>query len=267
MKDAASSGPSPPPDAADRGPVSRHGRDASDAEYGIHRLRREPVGRASPVRRSADGGYGWCVVLRRRGRGIQMAFWDTTYGGRDEALFVARAYRDAVAAVVPATSRRERRERPRGEARRPEPGEVAASRRRGADPVEGDAPGGGSPSDAAARHSAPPPDLPRVAGVNYQPPLRPGHAAYWVAQTEVTSRGSGKGRRRRARYFNVAKLGHAEAHARAVAARRAMLDAVEGVDDPFLLAPEAHRLHRAGHGERGAASTAETDGERAAVED
>ena len=73
-------------------------------------------------------------------------------------------------------------------------------------------------------------DLPRVAGVNYQPPLRPGHAAYWVAQREVSSRGSGKGRKRRAKYFNVAKLGHAEAHARAVAARRAMLDALVGAD-------------------------------------
>jgi hypothetical protein len=162
-----------------------------------------------------------------------MAFWDTTYGGRDEALFVARAYRDAVAAVVPATTRRER---PRGEARRPEPGDA----------------GGASSSVDAARQSAPPsdrpPDLPRVAGVNYQPPVKPGHAAYWVAQTEVTSRGSGRGRKRRARYFNVAKLGHAEAHARAVAARRTMLDAVEGVDDPFLLDPEAHKLHRAGIG-------------------
>ena len=69
-----------------------------------------------------------------------------------------------------------------------------------------------------------------------------------MAQTEVSSRGSASGRKRRARYFNVAKLGHAEAHARAVAARAAMLDAVEGVDDPYLLAPEARRLHRAGHG-------------------
>ena len=265
MKDAASSASPPDADAAPRR-VSRHGNDASDAEYGVHRLRREPVGRASPVPRSADGGYGWCVVLKRRGRVIQMAFWDTTYGGRDGALFVARAYRDAVATVVPATSRREKRERPRGEARRPDPGEVAASRKRGADPAEGDALGGGSPSDAAAGRSASPPDvppdLPRVAGVNYQPPLRPGHAAYWVAQTEVSSRGSGKGRRRRAKYFNVTKLGHVEAHARAVAARRAMLDALEGVDDPFLLAPEAHRLHRASAG-----VDAGAEGGRAAAED
>jgi hypothetical protein len=76
--------------------------------------------------------------------------------------------------------------------------------------------------------------------------VKPGHAAYWVAQTQVTSRGSGRGRKRRARYFYVAKLGHAEAHARAVAARRAMLDALEDVDDPYLLAPEVQRLHRVG---------------------
>ena len=233
MKDAASPDLSPPPDtAAAPRRVSRHGCDASDAEYGIHRLRREPSGRASPVRRSSDGGYGWCATLRRRGRVIEMAFWDSTYGGRDAALFVARAYRDAVATVVPATSRRERRERPRGEARMPEPDEVGACARAG---------NGASPSE-----TAPPPELPRVAGVSYQPPVRPGHAAYWVAQTEVASRSSPSGRKRRAKYFNVAKLGHAEAHARAVAARAAMLDALEDGDEPLLLAPEARRLHRAG---------------------
>ena len=241
MKDDASSA-SPPDTAAAPRRVSRHGCDASDAEYGIHRLRREPSGRSTPVGRSSDGGYGWCATLRRRGRVIEMAFWDTTYGGRDAALFVARAYRDAVATVVPATSRRERRERPRGEARMPEPGEVAASRASGAGSLGGDAAdGSGSPSDTAL-----PPDLPRVAGVSYQPPVRPGHAAYWVAQTEVASRSSPSGRRRRAKYFNVAKLGHAEAHARAVAARAAMLDTLEDGDEPLLLAPEARRLHRAG---------------------
>ena len=248
MKDAAPP-PSPPadppsPDAAAPCRVSRHGNDASDAEYGIHRLRREPAGRASPLRRSADGGYGWSVMLRRRGRSIQMAFWDTTYGGRDEALFVARAYRDAVATVVPATTRRERRERPRGEARRPE----AEGKAPGSDPSPEGATASTSASSPTSTDGALPPDLLRVAGVNYQPPLRPGHAAYWVAQTEVSSRGSGKGRKRRSKYFNVTRLGHAEAHARAVAARRAMLDAIEDADDPYLLAPEAQRLHRAVQG-------------------
>ncbi|MEF2074840.1 AP2 domain-containing protein [Consotaella aegiceratis] len=48
-----------------------------------------------------DGHQGWVVHLSRGGRSIQTTFTDSTYGGREPALFVARAYRDAMLKVVP----------------------------------------------------------------------------------------------------------------------------------------------------------------------
>lgn len=44
---------------------------------------------------------GWAVNLIRSGRTIQSSFHDRTYGSKEVALHVARAYRDAVLEVVP----------------------------------------------------------------------------------------------------------------------------------------------------------------------
>jgi len=67
-------------------------------------------------RKSKDGGHvkgqqAWLVHLTRGGRSIQNTFSDSTYGGREAALFVARAFRDAVLEIVPPLTTREMRTR------------------------------------------------------------------------------------------------------------------------------------------------------------
>ena len=69
-----------------------------------------------------DGRSAWRAVLRRRGRTLQMRFPDATFGGSEQALVVARAWRDAVMATVPTLQ---------------SDGEAAAS----TDPVDGSRPG------------------------------------------------------------------------------------------------------------------------------
>ena len=80
VESAAIPVPPPPCSAAD---------DDEAARYGIARVV-DPRGR----------GY-WQVIVLRASRRIQASFPDLTYGGERPALAVARAWRDAVMAVVP----------------------------------------------------------------------------------------------------------------------------------------------------------------------
>ena len=70
--------PAPQPTLADEG-----------ASYGISRV-------VSP-----KGRRLWQAVLMRSGRRVQTGFPDLIYGGEEQALTVARAWRDAVMAAVP----------------------------------------------------------------------------------------------------------------------------------------------------------------------
>ncbi|MEO0913255.1 MAG: hypothetical protein AAFY59_09735, partial [Pseudomonadota bacterium] len=76
----------------------RRGHHPSDM-YGIFRKSPGP-----------GGQQAWAVRLSRGGRTIQSTFSDSTYGGRAAALYVARAYRDAVLEIVPPLTRVEMRQ-------------------------------------------------------------------------------------------------------------------------------------------------------------
>ena len=111
--------------------------DPGDPDYAIRRVARPHVARPQAADTSDpamdDGGHdgmhdpeadeaeaasgtdpadpvGWEINFTRRARTVQMAFWDVTYGGRIEALFVARQTRDAMLSVLPPLTKRERRQ-------------------------------------------------------------------------------------------------------------------------------------------------------------
>lgn len=60
---------------------------------------------------TAGGHWSWAVNLTRRLRNIRRVFYDTAYGGEDEALAEAKAYRDAVMNLFPATTNHEKARR------------------------------------------------------------------------------------------------------------------------------------------------------------
>ena len=154
------------------------------------------------------GQDAWAIRLSRGGKLIHMTFSDSTYGGREPALTVALAYRDAVLKVVPPMTKQAMRMI------------VRKNRSRGS----------------------------RIPGVYYTAPGRGSKAGAWIARIEVTPPGAccEAGRRRRkaiSRTFSVAKYGYDEARKLAEEERIRMVSALENGDDPALRSSEAVRLH------------------------
>ncbi|MFS4439568.1 hypothetical protein ACMA5I_15275 [Paracoccaceae bacterium GXU_MW_L88] len=171
-----------------------------------------PSDRYGISRKSSGGvdGKAWLVQLSRGGRMIQASFADTTYGGHEAALYVARAYRDAVLEVIPPLTKAEMRQVQRKKPQGP--------------------------------HSS------EMTGVHYAKPSK-GRSAAWVARIELPveeGAASTAKRQRRAitRRFSVARLGYDAAKAAAEEARLEMLDALQDGQDPALRSGAAQRLHK-----------------------
>ncbi|MDQ0458479.1 AP2/ERF family transcription factor [Rhizobium paknamense] len=176
---------------------SRH-RFHDEAMYAIHRL---------DVDRHKQNA--WMVNLSRGGRPIRMTFSDSTYGGKDQALEVAQAYRDAVLRVVPPLTHKDmrmlvRKNRPEGSA---------------------------------------------IPGVYYQEARGVRKSGSWIARIEMpldNSKPVIPGKRRRkalTRTFSVDKYGYEEAQRLAEEERIRMVLAVENGEDPALRSPQALTLH------------------------
>jgi hypothetical protein len=158
------------------------------------------------------GQNAWAVQLSRGGRMISMKFSDSTYGGVDQALYVAKSYRDAVLKVVPPMTNQELRM------------QIRKNR-----PADSDVP-----------------------GVYYVAPSKHYKDGAWIARIEVArladaprpSRVTGK-RRRKAitRTFNIGKHGYEQARRMAEDERIRMLLAIQNSKDPALRSPVARTLH------------------------
>ncbi|WP_237681825.1 AP2 domain-containing protein [Agrobacterium vitis] len=170
-----------------------------EAMYAIHR-----------VDTNRHRQNAWLVHLTRGGKTIQMTFSDGTYGGKEQALEVAQAYRDAVLRVVPPLTNKDMRML------------VRKNRSEGSS----------------------------VPGVYYIEPTGGRKSASWMARIELgldddTPVPVGKRRRRQlTRTFNVSKYGYEEARRMAEEERIRMVLAVENGEDPALRSPQAIQLHK-----------------------
>ncbi|MFV0334297.1 MAG: hypothetical protein ACK5JR_09550 [Tropicimonas sp.] len=166
-------------------------------------------------RKAADGAgqQAWIVRLSRGGRSFQTTFSDSTYGGRSQALHVARAWRDAVLEVVPPLTRAEMRQ----------------VRRR----------------KAQGEHVS------EIAGVTWAKGS-PGRSAAWIARIELPAealpdrpaKGAKRPRRTLTRRFSIARMGYEAAKQAAEDARLDMLAALQDGDEPALRSKAADMLHR-----------------------
>jgi hypothetical protein len=156
------------------------------------------------------GQNAWRVNFSRGGKTFQMTFSDGTYGGNEQALIVAKAYRDAVLSVVPPLTNRDMRM------------QVRKNR------------SGGS----------------NLPGVYYVQPGKHYKDGAWIARIEVQVEDHGNApatkRRRKAisRTFNIGKYGYDEARRLAEEERIRMVLAVDDGDKPALRSPDALALHR-----------------------
>ncbi|MFV0492605.1 MAG: hypothetical protein ACK5M4_12380 [Pseudorhodobacter sp.] len=174
-----------------------------------------PSDRYGIFRKSQDqeGQQAWIVNLSRGGRTIQASFADSTYGGRPQALHVARAYRDAVLEVVPPLTRAEMRQ---------------VQRRK----VEGE-------------------HVSEITGVTYAGPTR-GRSAAWIARIELPAedisgrpaKGARRPRRTITRRFSIARMGYDAARKAAEETRLDMLETLQDGDDPALRSKAAEILHK-----------------------
>ena len=163
--------------------------------------------------RGETGQQAWIVRLSRGGRSFQSTFADSSYGGRNQALHVARAWRDAVLEVVPPLTRAEMRQ--------------------------------------VQRRKAPGEHVSEITGVTYAKET-PGRAAAWIARIELPAeaipgrptKGDRRPRRSIVRSFSVARLGYAAAKRAAEDARLDMLNALQDGSDPALRSNAAQILHR-----------------------
>ncbi len=163
--------------------------------------------------RGETGQQAWIVRLSRGGRSFQSTFADSSFGGRAQALHVARAYRDAVLEVVPPLTRAEMRQVQRRKA----PGEHTSE----------------------------------ITGVTYAKETH-GRAAAWIARIELPAdnipgrptKGAKRPRRSIVRSFSVAKHGYTAAKAAAEEARLDMLNALQDGNDPALRSHAVEILHR-----------------------
>jgi hypothetical protein len=178
--------------------ADRESRFHSEEMYAIHRVD------ANRHRQNA-----WLVHLTRGGKTIQMTFSDGTYGGKEQALEVAQAYRDAVLRVVQPLTNMDMRML------------VRKNRSEGSS----------------------------VPGVYYKDPDEKHKSALWIARIEIAvddGTPATKGKRRRkaiTRTFNVNKYGYVKARRLAEEERIRMVLAVENGDDPALRSPQALNLH------------------------
>ncbi|WP_234934189.1 AP2 domain-containing protein [Agrobacterium vitis] len=151
----------------------------------------------------------WMVNLSRGGKSIHMTFSDSTYGGKDQALEIAQAYRDAVLRVVPPLTNNDMRML------------VRKNRSEGSS----------------------------VPGVYFIGPTGAHKSGIWMARIEIalddnTPVPAGKRRRRQfTRTFNVSKFGYETARRMAEEERIRMVLAVENGEDPALRSPQALKLH------------------------
>ncbi|CUX06988.1 conserved hypothetical protein [Agrobacterium fabacearum S56] len=156
------------------------------------------------------GQNAWLVNFSRGGKTFQMTFSDGTYGGNEQALTVAKAYRDAVLTVVPPLTNRDMRM------------QVRKNRSEGSD----------------------------LPGVYYVQPGNHYKEGAWIARIEVQVEDQGNvaatKRRRKAitRTFNIGKYGYDEARRLAEEERIRMVLAVENGDEPALRSPDAIALHQ-----------------------
>lgn len=164
----------------------------------------------SRVTADRHGQNAWLVNLSRGGRTFQMTFSDGTYGGQNQALTVATAYRDAVLKVVPPLTNKDMRMRVR---RNRSEGSV-------------------------------------LPGVYYNKPGEHSKDGAWIARIELRAEEAGRNstakRSRRAltRTFNVGKYGYDQARRLAEEERIRMVLAVENGEDPALRSSDAIALHR-----------------------
>lgn len=164
----------------------------------------------SRVDADRHGQNAWLVNFSRAGKTFQMTFSDGTYGGNEQALTVAKAYRDAVLSVVPPLTNRDMRM------------QVRKNRSEGSN----------------------------LPGVYYIQPSKHYKDGAWIARIEVQVEDKGNAsatkRRRKAitRTFNIGKYGHDEARRLAEEERISMVLAVENGDEPALRSPDALSLHR-----------------------
>lgn len=156
------------------------------------------------------GQNAWLVHISRGGKMISMTFSDSTYGGRQQALFVAKSYRDAVLKVVPPMTNHELRM----QIRKNRPGDSA------------------------------------MPGVYYVAPCLHCKKGAWIARIEVTRNGaapsgSSTKRQRKAvtRTFNIGKYGYDRARQMAEDERVRMVLAVDNGQDPSLRSAAAIALH------------------------
>ncbi len=156
------------------------------------------------------GQNAWLVNFSRGGKTFQMTFSDGTYGGDEQALTVAEAYRDAVLSVVPPLTNRDMRMQVR--------------------------------KNRSAGRSLP--------GVYYVQPGKHYKDGSWIARIEVQVEDQGNAsatkRRRKAitRTFNIGKYGNDEARRLAEEERIRMVLAVENGDEPALRSPDAVALNQ-----------------------
>lgn len=182
----------------------------SDVSEGASQFHENDMYAINRVNADQHGQNAWLVNFSRGGKTFQMTFSDGTYGGNEEALTVARAYRDAVLSVVPPLTNRDMRM------------QVRKNRSEGSN----------------------------LPGVYYVKPGTHFKEGAWIARIEVQVEGDGKApstkRRRKAisRTFNISKYGHDEARRLAEEERIRMVLAVENGDEPALRSPDALALHR-----------------------
>jgi len=156
------------------------------------------------------GQNAWRVNFSRGGKTFQMTFSDGTYGGNEQALTVAKAYRDAVLSVVPPLTNRDMRM------------QVRKNRSEGSN----------------------------LPGVYYVQPGKHYKDGAWIARIEVQvedqENAFASKRRRKAisRTFNIGKYGYDEARRLAEEERIRMVLAVDDGDEPALRSPDAIALHR-----------------------
>lgn len=166
-----------------------------EAMYGIFR-----------VEYDRHGQDAWIVNLSRGGRPIRMTFSDSTYGGREPALAVARAFRDAVLKVVPPLTNRDMR--------------------------------------MLVRKNRPNKSIPGVYYKPAERGRSAYWIAHIKVAHTGPKRVGKRNRKSIRRSFNVSKYGDANARQLAEEERIRMLLAVENGEDPALRNPAAVELHR-----------------------
>ena len=156
------------------------------------------------VERPIHGQDAWLVNLSRGARPIRKSFSDDTYGGKEPALFVARAYRDAVLKIVPPLTHRDMRMRVRKN--RPDGSMTGVHFK----PASGSRP---------------------AYWISRIEVEAPGHST------------AKRNRRCLTRHFSVARYGDAEAKRMAEDERIRMVMAVDNGEDPALRSPAGLALH------------------------